>query len=103
MAVLKNQPFVGCLELCRSLSAFYNFGTEGTNFSSLFPGFKPHVLTLKWLFFMPLTRELLMLSGASAVTKLSFVNILDKPIKSGEVAVVVAGGAAEALEAERDR
>lgn len=44
-----------------------------------------------------------MLSGASAVTKDSFLNILEKRPKSGEVAVVVVGGAAESLEAERNK
>ena len=54
---------------------------------------------LKWLFYLPLTRELLLLSGASAVTKNSFENILSNNEK-GEVVIVVVGGAAESLETD---
>ena len=84
------------------LSGFGNFCTEGTNFSKLFPGLTPHVLMLKMLFYMPITRELLLLTGGSAVTSTSFKAILNNQNQcrqKGQVCVVVVGGAAESLEA----
>jgi hypothetical protein len=75
----------------------------GTQFSKLFPGLKPHVLMLQMLFRMPLTRELLLFVGASAVSPDSFNNILNNSSPQckdkGQVCVVVIGGAAESLEA----
>jgi len=85
------------------MSGFGNFCTEGTNFSKLFPGLSAHVLMLKWLFYLPLTREILLFKGASAVTKNSFRSILGneerQTKKKGQVCVVVVGGAEESLEA----
>lgn len=87
------------------LSGFGHFCTEGSGFSKLFPGLKPHVLMLKWMFYLPITRELLLLTGASAVAKQSFKNILDddKMKDNGQICVVVVGGAAESLEAFPDK
>jgi len=86
------------------LSGFGNFCTNGTGVRQLFPGLNFHVLMLKWLFYMPLTRELLMLAGSSSVTKESFSEILGCDLKKrkGQVCVVVVGGAEEALEAREN-
>lgn len=87
------------------LSGFGNFCTDATGFSKLFPGLKPHVLMLKWMFYLPITRELLLLTGASAVAKQSFKAILDggEFKENGQICVVVVGGAAESLEAIPDK
>jgi hypothetical protein len=76
-------------------SGFGNFCTEGSSFSKLFPGIKPHVLMLRMLFFMPFTRELLLFTGASAVCETSFKSILNKKNQKGQAVIVVVGGAAE--------
>jgi len=43
--------------------AFANFATEATDFSGVFPGIKPHLLTLKPNFRIPIIRGLLLWSG----------------------------------------
>ncbi len=86
------------------LSGFGNFCTDGTGVSQLFPSLNFHVLMLKWLFFMPLTRELLMLAGGSSVSKDTFYEVLNGGLnkEKGQVCVVVVGGAEESLEARDD-
>lgn len=46
-----------------SSGAFGNFATEGNNVSQVFPGIKPHLLTLEGHYHFPLYREYLMCSG----------------------------------------
>ena len=46
-----------------SFGAFCNFSTEATGFSKLFPGLRPHVLTLKDNFKLPVVRELMLWLG----------------------------------------
>lgn len=88
------------------VSGFGNFCTEGTGFSQLFPGLNVHVLALKWLFYLPFTREILIFQGASAVTKESFLSILRNKEKltekKGQICLVCVGGAAESLESHPD-
>lgn len=43
--------------------SFLNFATEATDFSQKFPGIRPFLLTLEAQFFMPLHRELFLLTG----------------------------------------
>ena len=44
-------------------SHFVNFATEGTNFSKIFPNLLPHLITLNYQFWLPLHREIFILSG----------------------------------------
>jgi hypothetical protein len=44
-------------------SAFGNFATEGTDFSNVFPGIVPHILTLEGQFWFPFHRELFIMTG----------------------------------------
>lgn len=53
-----------------------NFGTDATGFSRLFPGLKPHLLTLASNFQLPLYRELLLSLGVCSVSMKSCQNIL---------------------------
>lgn len=46
-------------------SHFVNFATEGTGFSSIFPKIVPHLITLNYQFWLPLHREIFLLSGLS--------------------------------------
>lgn len=81
--------------------SFINFGTEGTNFSNLFPGITPHLMTLSMNFKFPFYRELILLYGIVSVTRKSLLHILNRK-GTGNVAIVVVGGAQEALDAHRN-
>lgn len=78
--------------------AFANFATEATDFSGVYPGITPHLLTLKPNFRFPLIRALLLWSGVCDVSRDSVEWILTKQ-GTGNAAVIVVGGAEEALEA----
>ncbi|CEQ38705.1 SPOSA6832_00150 [Sporobolomyces salmonicolor] len=58
------------------MGAIANFGTDATGFSRLFPGLKPHLLTLASNFHLPLYREILIGLGISSVSMRSCQNIL---------------------------
>jgi hypothetical protein len=82
--------------------AFGAFGTEALQFSKVFPGLTPHVLTLDGQFSWPIYRDYLMLSGLCSASRESINHILTRP-EGGHAAVLVPGGAAEALEAHPGR
>ena len=77
------------------LGAFTNFGTEANQFSKLFPGINLRVLTLATNFNMPIVRELLLSLGFCSVSRKSCDHILTSG--PGNSAMIVVGGAAEAL------
>ncbi|CDZ97886.1 diacylglycerol o-acyltransferase [Phaffia rhodozyma] len=76
----------------------HSFATEGTNFSKIFPGIEPHLLTLAPNFKIPLYRDLLLLLGMCSVSKRSCSSILRKG-PPGTAIVIVVGGATESLRA----
>lgn len=78
--------------------AFCNFATEGTDFSTVFPGIRPHLVILRGQFWFPLQRDLLLSSGMCAATRESLDWILGNQ-GLGNAAVLVIGGAVEALDA----
>ncbi|XP_062036159.1 2-acylglycerol O-acyltransferase 2-B-like [Lepus europaeus] len=82
-----------------AVGAFSNFCTEATGFSRLFPGLRPHLLMLPCWFHLPLFRDYIMSSGLVSSTKASAAYLLSRP-EGGQVAVLVVGGALEALEAK---
>ncbi|XP_041093297.1 diacylglycerol O-acyltransferase 2-like [Polyodon spathula] len=91
--------------------AFSNFSTEGTGFSTMFPGIRPHLATLAGMFKMPIYREYMMCAGERQQTRKQ-TNTHSRGMWSGEqpslkyhlsqngsgnaVAIVI-GGAAESL------
>lgn len=77
--------------------AFANFATDGTGFSTLFPGIKPHLLTLASNFRLPFYRDLMLLLGVCSVSKKSCANTLR--LGPGNAITIVVGGAAESLTA----
>ncbi|XP_003745429.1 2-acylglycerol O-acyltransferase 2 [Galendromus occidentalis] len=83
-----------------SFGAMINFATEGTKFSDFFPGIFTHVLTLRLNFLFPFYRELPLLYGCCSASKESIEWILNRKGK-GQAAVIVIGGAQEALDAHR--
>ena len=89
-----------------SLGTIANFGTEANNFSDLFPGITPHLMTLKANFCWPLTREYNLSYGLSVASKRSFQWVLNNHgscKKSGQACVLVVGGAAESLDVQPGR
>ena len=74
-----------------------NFASDSTNFSSGFPGVRPHLLTLTSNFTIPFYREILLLMGVRSVSKRSCERILRKG--NGSAITIVVGGAAESLSA----
>lgn len=81
--------------------AFCCFGTEAVGFSKLFPGLTPRLLTLRGQFMFPGYREVFMSTGACAATKQGMEALLTQ--KSGVAAILVPGGALEALNSDSDR
>ncbi|XP_014672218.1 PREDICTED: 2-acylglycerol O-acyltransferase 1-like [Priapulus caudatus] len=80
------------------VGAFCNFGLNGKYFLEKFPGIKPYLLTLEGLFWFPLDKMLSLFTGVCSVSKESIEWILTKEGK-GNAAVIIVGGAVEALEA----
>ena len=68
-----------------------------TGFSKLFPGIKPHLLTLATNYNLPIYRDILLAGGVCSVSRKSCSNILKKG--PGEAITIVVGGAAESLSA----
>ncbi|GAA5844974.1 hypothetical protein JCM11251_003169 [Rhodosporidiobolus azoricus] len=79
------------------MGAIANFGTEATGFSRLFPGLRPHLLTLSSNFQLPLYREILLALGLGSVSMKSCQNVLRQG--PGSSITIVVGGAAESLSA----
>ncbi|RWR98870.1 2-acylglycerol O-acyltransferase 2-like protein, partial [Dinothrombium tinctorium] len=77
-------------------SIFPNFGTNSTGFSEKFPGIKSRLIILDIQFWLPFNRERLLLLGFCSAKKESIEYLLSKNGK-GNAAVIVVGGAAEAL------
>ncbi|GMR59931.1 hypothetical protein PMAYCL1PPCAC_30126, partial [Pristionchus mayeri] len=80
-----------------SISA-YNFMSNGTGLMDRFPNINFHLCTLVGQFWMPLRREWFMMHGLINCSKESLKYVLGGP-KTGEAAVLVVGGAEEALDA----
>uniref|UniRef100_A0A8C3QV68 Acyltransferase n=1 Tax=Cyanoderma ruficeps TaxID=181631 RepID=A0A8C3QV68_9PASS len=78
--------------------AFGNFCTEATGFSELFPGLRPHLLTLPCWFKIPFFREYVMAGGLVSSEARSLEWLLAPPL-GGRVAVIALGGPPEALDA----
>ncbi|XP_043548420.1 2-acylglycerol O-acyltransferase 2 [Chiloscyllium plagiosum] len=78
--------------------AFGNFCTEVTGFREMYPGLKPHLLMLSLWFRIPFFRDYIMSGGLVSSAKESARYLL-KRAEGGNVAVIVIGGAPEALDA----
>jgi len=82
--------------------AFSAFSTTGSGFEQIFPGLQPRLLTLEGQFWIPgLHRELLYLTGTCAANRRAMESLLAKP--SGQVTVLVVGGAPEALNSDQGK
>ncbi|XP_069804617.1 2-acylglycerol O-acyltransferase 2-like [Dendropsophus ebraccatus] len=81
------------------VGAFGNFCTEGTGFSSLFPGLKPHLLMLPVWFRVPFFREYIMSGCLVSSDKRSAHHLLSTKT-SGQALVIAVGGPPEALDAK---
>lgn len=79
-----------------SMGAFCAIGTEGANWSALFPGVLTHVLTLASNFYFPFYRQYLLALGLASVSKTSCMNLLN----NNQNICIVVGGAKESLLAQ---
>lgn len=79
-----------------SLSGFGAFGTEGANWSKLFPGIPVCVLTISNQFKVPLYRDYLLALGITSVGRDNALSIL----RQGYSTAIVIGGAKESLTAQ---
>mmetsp|Transcript_68362 Transcript_68362/g.111001 ORF Transcript_68362/g.111001 Transcript_68362/m.111001 type:complete len:386 (-) Transcript_68362:84-1241(-) len=79
-----------------SVGALATFGTDGLDFSGVFPGIDVHLVTLPTNFRVPFLREIWLSLGICDSSKKTFKSILSRG--SGSAIAVVVGGAAESLE-----
>ncbi|KAK4318728.1 hypothetical protein Pmani_010300 [Petrolisthes manimaculis] len=80
-----------------SAGGFCHFATEGSQFSKIFPGFTPHLLTLEGHFLLPIYREFFMATGAVSATRESMDYLLGQE-GGGRALCLVVGGARESLD-----
>ena len=78
-----------------SIGAAGNFCTDATNFSSVFPNIRPHVMILRFQFFLPFTRELFLNLGVRPVSRESCEYLLSGRYGHGHALVIVIGGMRE--------
>ncbi|XP_075676393.1 2-acylglycerol O-acyltransferase 2-A-like isoform X2 [Dermatophagoides pteronyssinus] len=69
-----------------------------TNFSKLFPGIIPHLVTINMQFKLPIQRDLFLSAGACSASKESWNYILRRKKGTGNAVCVVIGGAREVLD-----
>jgi hypothetical protein len=81
-----------------SIGAFTSLCTDGTNFSTLFPGLQSTILTLNGQFYFPFRREVGIFLGGCESSRESLTYLLSTPGK-GRIIGIVVGGAEEALDA----
>ncbi|CAI4225195.1 unnamed protein product [Auanema sp. JU1783] len=81
-----------------SMSAFINFGTNGTGILESFPNINFHLCTLVGQFWTPFRREWGLLHGMIDCSRESISYLINKGNK-GKAVVLVVGGAEEALDA----
>lgn len=84
-----------------AIGAFLNFATDATNFPGMFPGMNPILLVLKGQFSFPFFREYFMTTGSCSCSKASMKWHLTNE-GTGNVLVLVPGGARESLECNPD-
>jgi 2-acylglycerol O-acyltransferase 2 len=84
-----------------SVGCFVSFAADATGASEMFPGIRIHPATLNSNFFIPFWRELLLRLGVISVSASAIKSVLGKG--PGNAALIVPGGAAEALDAHPGR
>ncbi|OWK18176.1 MOGAT2 [Cervus elaphus hippelaphus] len=75
-----------------------NLCTEATGFSSIFPGIRPHLMTLNMFFQVPFIRDYIMLGGLVSADKESAAHILSRE-GGGNLLAILVGGVQESLDA----
>ncbi|CAF4280195.1 unnamed protein product [Rotaria sp. Silwood2] len=85
-----------------SLSAFGNFATDATYFSTLFPNIRSHLMILRLQFLCPFTRELCLSLGLCDVSKDSCEYLLSGKSGQGNALVIIIGGVREAIITRND-
>ncbi|XP_053511293.1 2-acylglycerol O-acyltransferase 3 [Artibeus jamaicensis] len=80
------------------IGSICNFATEGTGFSQLFPGLRPSVVALNFLFHLPFYRDYITSLGMCSANRQALDFILSQP-QLGQAVIIMVGGAQEALHA----
>ncbi|XP_012501030.1 PREDICTED: 2-acylglycerol O-acyltransferase 2 [Propithecus coquereli] len=80
-----------------AVGAFVNLCTEGTGFSSLFPGIRPHLMMLTLWFRIPFLRDYILTSGLVSSEKESAAHIVSRK-GGGNLLAIIVGGAQEVLD-----
>lgn len=78
--------------------AFFNYATDATRFSDLYPGINRYLMTLHQMFKMPFFRDYFMCTSSISCNVESLKWLLTQNGK-GNLGVIVPGGAVEALDA----
>ncbi|XP_019830204.1 2-acylglycerol O-acyltransferase 2-like [Bos indicus] len=78
--------------------AFANLCTEGTGFSSVFPGIRSHLMLMYCCFWVPVFRDYAMSTGLVSSDEESAVQILSRK-RGGNLLSIVVGGVQESLNA----
>ncbi|XP_043854307.1 2-acylglycerol O-acyltransferase 2-like [Dromiciops gliroides] len=81
-----------------AIGAFTNFCTEGTNFSSVFPGIRSHLMMLTFWLQLPFFRDYIMKGGLVSSDKECVSHLMSKE-EGGNLLVITVGGAKETLDA----
>lgn len=76
-----------------SMGAFCAIGTDGCNWSKLFPGITPRLLTIGTCFSIPFYRQYALLTGCASVSRKSCVNLLN----NNQSISIIVGGTRESL------
>ncbi|KAB0370979.1 hypothetical protein FD755_017388 [Muntiacus reevesi] len=79
-----------------SIGSFTNLCTEGTGFSSVFPGIRSHLTTINIYFWVPFFRDYIMQGGLVSTDKESVAHILSRK-GGGNLVGITIGGVKEAL------
>ncbi|XP_074044941.1 2-acylglycerol O-acyltransferase 2-like [Macrotis lagotis] len=77
--------------------AFTNFCTEATNFSSMFPGIRSHLMMLTFWLRLPFFRDIVMSMGLVSSDKECVSHLMSKK-EGGNLLVITVGGAKETLD-----
>lgn len=81
-----------------SIATTLSLTTDGQQFSRLFPGLHPYMVTISQQFWLPFYREILLALGYCSAKAQSIQHILKGKHSNGQVVAIMIGGTREATE-----
>ncbi|XP_053603891.1 2-acylglycerol O-acyltransferase 2-like [Plodia interpunctella] len=94
----KNYIFASYPHGTFAVAALHTTATNGRNFTKLFPGLSVRMIIHNFFYFVPFYRELMQIFPTIDSSAQSIKYVLDKDRYKGICAVIIIGGAREALE-----